>query len=232
MTEYDTEDEAHDGADYVMQRYGNEMSPYECSQCSYWHLAPYSNNTHSGGYDYPRESQRCYGKISGKVLLKEYDSEQAAMDGAAYVQEKYGKQMVPYDCEDCYYWHLSPVERQTEVSSSSCGCVDEHGSSKDGYQSQEAAERRADIILNETSQTRDLNVYRCPVSHGTWHLTKRNANDYVGRKSTQCRNKQGNFRMEYENEENAEIHGAEMLEKYGRVVSPYGCSDCGMWHVG
>ncbi|KAL3902853.1 MAG: hypothetical protein SGARI_005647 [Bacillariaceae sp.] len=202
-------------------------------QCWYWHLAPAaSEDCYCNAYQSrnqrnapPRESTSCFGKASG-TRLKEYDSEQAA---AQYVLANYGNKMVPYKCEDCRYWHLSPADRQTEHSSVSCSCVDEHGSRKDGYNSKEDAQRRAEILLEEGG--RRLNVYRCPDFLSVWHLTKKEPTRFVGRKSPTCRNLKGEFRMEYDTEDDGLMHAAEILEKYGREVFPYECSECLKWHL-
>jgi hypothetical protein len=231
LTEYDSCQEAEDGASYIQQKFGNAMVPYHCPQCTMWHLAPPSSPRNHTSFSTPaiRESNSCYGKVSGKIL-KEYETERQAKEGAKYVLEKYGNEMLPYNCQDCRRWHLSPADRQTEHSSWSCSCVDQNGSPKDGYQSQEDATRRAEILRGETG--RKLNVYRCPSIRTIWHLTKKDAKDFVGRKSRQCRNKQGRFRMEYDCEEDAMLHCDEIMERYGREVSPFECSECLKWHVG
>ena len=39
LTEYDTQNEAQDGAAYISKQYGGEpMIPYQCPTCSKWHL--------------------------------------------------------------------------------------------------------------------------------------------------------------------------------------------------
>lgn len=235
LTDYDTFEQAEDGAAYVLQKFGTEMLSYMCSQCSMWHLAPPSSTARTQTQASPylpttsRESRNCYGKVSGKVL-KEYDTERDAKDGASYVLEKYGNQMVPYKCQDCRKWHLSPADRQTEHSFWSCSCLDQAGSPKDCYQSKEDAARRAEILMEETRQR--LHIYRCPQIQSIWHLTKKDAKSFVGRRSNQCQNKQGQFRMEYECEDDALQHASEIEDRYGREVSPYECSQCLMWHVG
>jgi hypothetical protein len=49
-------------------------------------------------------------------------------------------------------------------------CTDSHGQPKQAYESEDAAERRAEIILEERGV--DLRVYECPYGEG-WHLTSR-----------------------------------------------------------
>ncbi|KAG7345052.1 hypothetical protein IV203_032583 [Nitzschia inconspicua] len=230
LTEYDTIKDAEDGGSYIRQKFGHAMVPYLCPQCSLWHLAPPSTERSSEPFQkFTRESRTCYGKVSGKVL-KEYESAREAVEAAKYVSEKYGNQMLSYKCKDCRKWHLSPADRQTEHSSWSCLCLDQNGSPKDCYQSQKDAELRAEILFEETR--RRLNVYRCPKIRTIWHLTKKDPKDYVGRKSLQCCNKQGNFRMEYDCGEDAMLHAIEITKRYGKEVFPFECSECLKWHVG
>jgi hypothetical protein len=191
--------------------------------------------------------------------LKEYDSEQDAQSSAVYLFERYGNtngeatMMVPYKCQLCHYWHLSPSERQTQHSTYQCGCVDsENGQPKVGYQTKRDAELRAKILRNETGRT--LYVYKCPEQQMTtgyddetscscWHLTKKEPvtreNEYSissssNRKSTQCRNRQGDYRMEYGCEEDA-VRGAQyVFERYGQSIirTPFHCPTCHSWHIG
>ena len=199
-----------------------------------------------------RRSNSCYGRVSGKLLM-EYDTMHEAQEGATHVQERYGHSMVPYQCQQCSFWHLSPMDRQTEHSPWACDCLDERGCRKDGYQSKKAAEQRARILYQVRGQV--LNVYLCPDAQACgvtnlWHLTKQeqyedNSNDDYyghctsttsqnshGRRSTQCRNRQGEYRMEYDDEYAAENAAKYVLERHGTQVEPYVCGSCGMWHLG
>jgi hypothetical protein len=115
-----------------------------------------------------RKSATCMGKVS-QVPLTEYGSRFDAMRGAAYVEQEYGRHMVPYECVRCQCWHLTPEERHTP--SDSCGeCLGRDGRAKSTYWDRAAAERRADITWRENGV--QLRVYPCPVGAG-WHLTKR-----------------------------------------------------------
>ena len=40
LTEYYSSDAAQRGAFHVIERYGTVLEPYQCDQCSLWHLAP------------------------------------------------------------------------------------------------------------------------------------------------------------------------------------------------
>ena len=117
-----------------------------------------------------RKSSCCFGKVSGQPLT-EYDSEEDALEGAAYAATKYGSEMVPYQCGICHYWHLSPIKRQTEHASWYCSCVDQYGRRKDGYKTEGDALRRAEILAEQGGD--GLFVYQCPESyHEIWHLIK------------------------------------------------------------
>ena len=110
LTEYDTLEAAQSSAKYVHEKYGNStkpmMVPYQCQQCSYWHLAPPTSSSSSGGrgaantrpsYNTPKKSTNCYGKVSGEILTA-YDTQSEANDAAQYVFEKYGNTMISYKC--------------------------------------------------------------------------------------------------------------------------------------
>lgn len=113
------------------------------------------------------KSQTCFGKVSGKPLTV-YRSRAEADESARYVEGRYGRAMVSYQCETCGEWHLSPSERQTSSTQRGC-CIDRNGRPKAAYASRKGAERRAAILLRE--QGVSLSVYPCP-NGGGWHLTK------------------------------------------------------------
>jgi len=113
------------------------------------------------------KSPTCIGKKSGKPLI-EYTSEEDALEGAEYSRERYGTRMVPYQCDTCGMWHLSPEGRQTP--SSKCPiCRGADGKPKDSYQTEDDAWKRARILRKEQGAV--LRVYRCEHGHG-WHLTR------------------------------------------------------------
>ena len=112
------------------------------------------------------KSDTCFGRTGAS--LNAYDLESEAAEHARYLRKERGSAMVPYSCDRCGFWHLSPADRQTE--SSVCAfCRDAKGSSKDLYRSKQDAERRAEI--NRIERGVELNVYRCPHQPG-WHLTR------------------------------------------------------------
>jgi hypothetical protein len=113
------------------------------------------------------KSETCVGKATGKPLT-EYDSESEAREGAAHARERFGRQLLPYACDACGLWHLSPAERQTP-SRKCAQCTGTDGQPKDSYRNESEALRRADILQRE--QGADLRVYACEFGSG-WHLTR------------------------------------------------------------
>ena len=90
-----------------------------------------------------------------------YPDRSYAEQGARHALSAHGNCMVPYSCAHCDSWHLCPTDRHTpSYYSSAC--------SKQAYDSENAAERRARILEQERG-TR-LRVYECPHGEG-WHLT-------------------------------------------------------------
>ena len=113
------------------------------------------------------KSTTCFSKKTGKPLT-EFFSEQEAEEGAAYANKTYGKNLAPYQCNNCNRWHLSPKDRQTP--SIKCPeCIDSNGYFKDLYESFGSAMKRASILYEERGIS--LKVYKCP-SYDGWHLTK------------------------------------------------------------
>lgn len=106
-----------------------------------------------------KKSRICRGKNGP---LSEYETEWEAREGAGYTEQKYGTPMVPYQCDKCRKWHLSPKSRSTPGKEcSNCG--------KNAYESEKGAQTRADILLKDRGVV--LSVYKCPHGKG-WHLTK------------------------------------------------------------
>ena len=103
----------------------------------------------------------CIGSNGKK--LRDYLSEAEAMQAADYVGLTFGNQMLPYKCEKCRFWHLSPKERYTPSQYCfTCG--------KELYQDKQSGQKRAQIIYMEKGVK--LNLYRCNFNVG-WHLTSK-----------------------------------------------------------
>ena len=113
------------------------------------------------------KSDTCFAKNSGKPLSY-YFTEFEAHSAAEYSKEYYGNELVPYECNKCGHWHLTPKNRLTP--SRKCDwCTGSDGIPKDTYRNRKEALRRADIIYEEHGV--ELKVYECPRGEG-WHLTK------------------------------------------------------------
>ena len=112
------------------------------------------------------KSATCVGKKTAEPLT-EYDSEKEAQEGANHANSKYGRGLIPYQCDTCGKWHLSPRSRQTPSQKCSL-CTGKDGKAKDSYQSREDAQRRADILRQEQGAV--LKIYACEHGNG-WHLT-------------------------------------------------------------
>ena len=111
------------------------------------------------------KSTTCFGH--GGQPLSEYSSRTEARDAAAHAKTAYRKDLVPYKCDRCEQWHLSPAERQTP-SSISCKCLDRYGMPKALYDTKAGAKQRAKIMSKEKGV--GLSVYQCPHTQG-FHLT-------------------------------------------------------------
>lgn len=109
-------------------------------------------------------SETCKSRF-GKPL-QEYSSEEEALDAVIYVKNNYGNEVEPYFCNYCGNWHLATKNRKTPSIQSEC--LDSNGNFKQLYPTEEAAQRRANILLEE--QGKKLYVYRCLFCNG-YHLT-------------------------------------------------------------
>lgn len=113
-----------------------------------------------------RKSLTCTSRRTGQPVT-EYATEAEAADAAAYVARRFGEELVPYECDTCGLWHLSPASRQTPNRTSTCTGRD--GRPKAAYDTRDDAERRAEILSEERGIS--LRVYDCTC--GAWHLTSR-----------------------------------------------------------
>ena len=112
-------------------------------------------------------SDTCISKRTGQGL--EYFFSKDDADHRAYhLNSRLGGRLVPYNCNKCYMWHLSPEDRQTPNTICQ-DCTDREGSKKALYETRASAAKRAGIIQSEKGLL--LEVYECPFSNG-WHLTK------------------------------------------------------------
>jgi hypothetical protein len=113
------------------------------------------------------KSNTCFSKHNNSPLTT-YSSGDEANDGANYSNREYGHNLIPYKCDNCNEWHLSPIDRSTK--STACDiCTDSNGYYKDLYSTQDDAQQRANILHEERGV--NLKIYECEYYDG-WHLTK------------------------------------------------------------
>lgn len=99
VTEYDSETEALAGAEHARLAYQNDLVPYRCNKCGFWHTAPRSRQT---------PSTTCYHCTGADGRQKEaYASEQAAETRAAILGREQGIYLRAYVCEYGQGWHLT-----------------------------------------------------------------------------------------------------------------------------
>ena len=114
------------------------------------------------------KSETCFSNHDGKPLSF-FASKSGALDSAKYAKKRYGRSLLPYQCDKCNLWHLSPKSRHTQSEECSY-CTDKNGQLKQLYVSKNKAQKRADILFKEKAVL--LDVYSCPHQNG-FHLTKR-----------------------------------------------------------
>lgn len=166
LLEFETVEEAIEGATYASSKYGNKMAAYHCSTCYCFHLCPATN---SPAFTQPSKSSYCRG--SDQNPLTEYRSEQEAKEGAMHAREQCGNNLVSYECKDCGWWHLSRRDRSTPcLPHCDALCRGKDGKLKEAYATEWDAETRAGIIRDERGTC--LKPYEC-ASTGLWHLTKK-----------------------------------------------------------
>ncbi|MCH9757616.1 MAG: hypothetical protein K0U19_00730 [Proteobacteria bacterium] len=105
-----------------------------------------------------KKSKTCRDKY-GK-FLDEFNFESDAQDCANYMKRKFGRNLVPYLCEECGFWHLAPK----------CAVC---GKAKRLYNSKKDAERQAAKVF--ATEGKYLRIYK---SCGGWHLTESRGSKY------------------------------------------------------
>lgn len=99
LTEYNSEDEAEQGANYANFNYGRDLGPYFCSKCRKWHLAPKDRQTPSVKCDY------CRGRDGKAKDL--YHTFSDAKKRAEIIKQEKGLVLQVYECEYNSGWHLT-----------------------------------------------------------------------------------------------------------------------------
>lgn len=99
LTEYYSEYEAQEGANYANDQYDNNLVPYQCTKRHLWHLSPKDRQT---------PSVRGCGCVdsagNGKAL---YDSKEYAEGRANILHKEQGVNLAVYKCPYSDGWHLT-----------------------------------------------------------------------------------------------------------------------------
>jgi len=99
LTEYRSEADAERGAAWARDAYGRDLSPYRCSRCNRWHLAPTSRRTPSYDCGY------CTG-ADGRYKAT-YGSSEDAERRADILRDERGVDLRVYPCPHDDGWHLT-----------------------------------------------------------------------------------------------------------------------------
>lgn len=99
LTEYASQADAHEGAVHANARSGSEwLSPYLCSACGCWHLAP----RHGRPSSMPCACTDSHGR--SKALWTTWRDAQRTAD---ILRSETGAQLAVYECELGLGWHLT-----------------------------------------------------------------------------------------------------------------------------
>jgi hypothetical protein len=99
LSVYFDEDEAKSAAEYSKEIYNNELSPYKCNKCDFWHLSPKFRVTPS------EKCQRC---TAGDGSSKDtYRTKKEANTRADIVFNEQGINLRVYKCKYAAGWHLT-----------------------------------------------------------------------------------------------------------------------------
>jgi len=101
LTEYDSQEEAQEGADHANKTYQQNLVPYLCDACGLWHLALGNRQT---------PSQPCHACTGTDGRFKEaYRSSEDAQRRADILRREQGVVLKVYACEYGNGWHLTKV---------------------------------------------------------------------------------------------------------------------------
>ena len=154
-------------------------------------------------------STSCYGTKSGKPLT-EYLNEHDAKSGAAYVLERFGSSMFPYQCDKCGLWHLSPIDRNTSHSSTCYGKIS--GKTLTQYDCYYKAMCAASRVSEE--HDKEMVSYKCERCQ-LWHLTPIERQTEHTNWSCMCKDENGQSKDCYKSKEDAQLKFSR--RKWGRI---------------
>ena len=103
LTEYDSEVEAEDSANYARMMFEKDMEPYQCDVCDKWHLSPKDRKT---------PSSKCLHCVGGNGKAKAlYRNKPEAVQRAKIIAQEQGKKLFAYPCGYADGWHLTKNSR-------------------------------------------------------------------------------------------------------------------------
>tara|TARA_R110000751_G_scaffold45357_1_gene102961 strand:+ start:2550 stop:2897 length:348 start_codon:yes stop_codon:yes gene_type:complete len=99
LTEYYSEHEALDAAEYSEIQFGHELVPYNCRKCGQWHLSPKSRQT---------PTKTCEFCTAADSSFKEsYKTKVDAKMRAKIIRDERGIHLAVYQCIHGNGWHLT-----------------------------------------------------------------------------------------------------------------------------
>ncbi len=99
LTEYGSENEAAEAAQYASANYKRQLTPYLCQTCGKWHLSPANRQT---------PSQKCAHCAGADGRPKDtYRNEKEAKLRAAIIRKESGVSLRAYPCPYGSGWHLT-----------------------------------------------------------------------------------------------------------------------------
>ena len=247
VTEYDTLQDATNGALHAKQRFGTgDMLPYLCSLCRKWHVSPMSRNTVSVPSDVV-----CGCLDSNGQPKQAYLDRNGASQRARILQQERRGTLSVYQCPtNGRVWHLTHTTAEAELSvpAKSLTCRGKSsGLPLTEYSSRENAQNGANHIFQKHYRggaVSKMVPYRCEECN-QWHLSRTDdasqRPDGSGKprrtpstpaKSRTCFGKQtGRPLTEYGTIQEAQNGSNHVLAQYGTAMNPYSCTKCSKWHL-
>ena len=104
LEEYHSLTVAKISADDLKRVYGNDLVPFQCSSCGYWHLKALNTR------------KQCHHCMDSSLFHKDiYATKEDAQSTAAYLRKEKKVQLFPYRCPHGSGWHLTkknPVSKR------------------------------------------------------------------------------------------------------------------------
>lgn len=99
LEEYHSQTAAAIASEEIQKTYGNNLTPFLCRACGYWHLGVVNTRL---------QCMLC--TDSGLFLKDLYASKEEALSTAAYIRRERKIQLFPYKCPHSSGWHLTKTE--------------------------------------------------------------------------------------------------------------------------